>query len=662
MVDGRGEYRLGYRGDIEGLRAIAILLVIGAHAGVPWLGGGFVGVDVFFVLSGFLITGLLVQEITGTGRLNFADFYIRRLRRLLPALILMLVGSAFVASLLLAPSEQISQASAGASAAAWWSNIHFALGRLDYFSAGTETNIFLHTWSLGVEEQFYLVWPALVFLLIRNSPRDAGMTRLRISMGIVIAASLVTCVIATYREPQFAFYMMPLRAWQFAMGALVSLHFSSWSSVDNASQGSNNPELPSVFAGWIGLIMLIGAGVYLSANQAYPGLYALVPTIGATCIIASGGRTGTAGVSALLSLAPFQVIGRISYAWYLWHWPVLLLGHALTGSNEPLYRATYVVVSLVLAVGSYYFVEAPIRHQRWWLTHQRAAIYGALALMVLGTFGFVSWNGKAYREAQSPGQLQFAEAHADAPIIYGMGCDDWYHSDQVKLCSFGPEKAAHTAVLIGDSVTAQWFPAFAKAFEQGDWRLVVLTKSSCPMVDEPFFYVRIGRAYTECSVWRRNALEQVAALRPDVVLLGSTATNGFTQEEWTDGTVKVLDVISKSVGHIYLLRGTPHLSFDGPSCLAEQHVRPSWLQARQACSSPIQDKQADLVYRWLQDAAGRFSNATTLDMNDAVCPQGLCVAQQHGIIVFRDSQHITATFALSLGDLLRKRLGAGVFQ
>jgi peptidoglycan/LPS O-acetylase OafA/YrhL len=151
------EYRLGYRGDIEGLRAIAILLVVGAHAGVPWLRGGFVGVDVFFVLSGFLITGLLVQEITRTGRLGFADFYIRRLRRLLPALMVMLIGTSLLASLLLAPIGQLSQASAGATAAVWMSNIHFALGRLDYFSPGTETNMYLHTWSLGVEEQFYLI-------------------------------------------------------------------------------------------------------------------------------------------------------------------------------------------------------------------------------------------------------------------------------------------------------------------------------------------------------------------------------------------------------------------------------------------------------------------------------------------------------------------------
>ncbi|GAB2574577.1 acyltransferase family protein [Dyella jejuensis] len=196
-MEGNNDYRLGYRSDIEGLRAIAILLVVGVHAGVPWLGGGFIGVDIFFVLSGFLITGLLVQEIARTGTLRFADFYLRRLRRLLPALIVMLLGSALVASILLAPGEQAAQAIAGATAAAWCSNVHFAFQRLDYFAAGAETNLYLHTWSLGVEEQFYLIWPALVYLLIRRRGATSGFARLRLGLLAVVVISLVASVLAT---------------------------------------------------------------------------------------------------------------------------------------------------------------------------------------------------------------------------------------------------------------------------------------------------------------------------------------------------------------------------------------------------------------------------------------------------------------------------------
>ena len=647
-------YRLGYRGDIEGLRAIAILLVIGAHAGVPWLAGGYVGVDVFFVLSGFLITGLLVREITDTGGLRFADFYIRRLRRLLPALIVMLLGSGLLAALLFAPVEQMPQATAGASAATWLSNIHFALGRLDYFSTGTETNIFLHTWSLGVEEQFYLLWPALVYLLLRNPLRQTGFMRLRICMIFVIVASLALCIVATYRQPQLAFYMMPLRAWQFAAGALVWLHFNARSSDVIAGECAENSRwLP--LTGWLGLVVLLGAGLWLGTGLPYPGFYALLPTLGAVCVIASGCRGATTGVTKLLSHWPLQAIGRISYAWYLWHWPVLLLGQALTGSNAAGHRAVYVALSLVLAAASYYCIEAPIRHQRWWLMHQRAAIYGALTAMVLCSFGFLHWNGKAFWESQSKTQLEFVNAQADAPIIYGMDCDEWYHSDRLTPCVFGPAKSAHTAVLLGDSIAGQWFPTAAALFVGADWRLVVLTKSSCPMVDQPLFYPRIGREYTECGVWRKAALQKIAELKPDVVLMSSASTYAFTQAQWIEGSASVIQKISLVSSHVFVIRATPTLPFDGPDCLARYAARPEWLRFGSGCSAAI-NLSSNQVYAWLRQAAGHFDNVQTVDIGDLVCQGGICSAKRDGMVVFRDSQHMTASFAASLAPGFRRLL------
>ena len=651
-----GEYRLGYRGDIEGLRAIAILLVIGAHAGVPWLGGGFVGVDVFFVLSGFLITGLLVQEVTSTGTLRFADFYIRRLRRLLPALIVMLLVSALLASLLLAPGEQLSQATAGLSAAAWWSNIHFALGRLDYFSAGTETNIFLHTWSLGVEEQFYLIWPALIYALLRNPARGMRTNRLRLCMLMVIVASLAASMIATYRAPQFAFYMMPLRAWQFAVGALVWLHFNASMTRDSSTQLSRASSATLIAIGWLGLAALLGAGVWLGANLPYPGLYALIPTLGTACVIGSGSYGAAAGVPKLLSIWPLQVIGRVSYAWYLWHWPVLLLGHALTGLNTPGYRGAYVAVSLIFAVISYYCVEAPIRHQRWWLTHQRTAIYGALVLMLLCSAAFLQWNGKAYWASRSPTQLQYLNAQVDAPIIYSMDCDEWYHSDRLTPCAFGPNKPTHTAVLLGDSIAGQWFPAASALFVGPDWRLIVLTKSACPMVDQPMFYPRIGREYTECGTWRKAALEEISRLKPDVVLMSSASTYAFTQSQWKDGSVGVMQALSSAAGQVFVIRATPSLPFSGPDCLAQHAERPAWIRFGSNCNAVMDDLSSNQVYASLRRASEGFHNVRTVDIDDLICPGGVCSAERGGVIVFRDSQHMTASYAASLASGLESKL------
>jgi peptidoglycan/LPS O-acetylase OafA/YrhL len=651
-----GKYKLGYRADIEGLRAIAVLLVVAAHAKASWFSGGFVGVDVFFVLSGYLITGLILQEIQNTGHLRFLNFYARRLRRLLPALLVMLTCTSLVAIVVLAPGEQGPQAMGAATAATWLSNIHFALAKLDYFGPGAADNLFLHTWSLGVEEQFYLVWPALmVWAVVVGGEKDSRIQRLKIAMLAIATASLIACLVLTFTAPQLAFYLMPLRAWQFALGALVWLHF-------NASRPgilANPPENPvsriSSWIGWAGLTLIVVAGAWFDANMAYPGWRASLPTAGAAIVLAVGARARAAGVSRMLSWAPLQALGRISYSWYLWHWPVLLLGAALT-TLDGIARTGLVALSLLLAAASYRWVESPIRSQTRWTIRPGITMMIALALMLMANALCIVWFNATWNWTHSPDQRRYAKAHVDAPAIYAMGCDDWYHSDVVRICSFGPEDAAHTAVLMGDSIGAQWFPAVAKIYGRKGWRLLVLTKSSCPMVDEPFFYSRIGRDYAECTVWRKHALQRIAVLHPDIVILGSVQNSPFDQSQWIEGTVRVLQAIDKATGHIYLLRGTPHLGFDGPNCLASQRWLP-WLHPeRKQCRASISSQRDDDVYRWLTQARRRFDNVTTVDMNAVICPAGECEAERSGTIVFRDSQHLTASFVASLSGELERRL------
>lgn len=649
-------YRLGYRADVEGLRAVAILLVVAVHAGIPWLSGGFVGVDVFFVLSGFLITGLLVQEVSSTGRLRLAEFYVRRLRRLLPALLVMLLVVCVLASLLLAPAAQREQSTAAAMAALWLSNIHFAFAKLDYFAPGTETNLFLHTWSLGVEEQFYLIWPALLlWLLGRGHPR--GLARLKIGMIIVATMSLAACVVLTYKAPQLAFYMMPLRAWQFSAGALVWLYFKPPGSAAIESLRGRFPMIVAA-VGWLGLVLIILASVLFSASIPYPGAFAVLPTVGAMCVIAAGCMaTPGVGVARLLAWRPLQMMGRVSYSWYLWHWPVLLLGRALTDSDSVIYRCGWVLLSLLLAVVSYRYVESPTRNQQRLLTRPRMVIFGALALMLIANSLCLRWYGRATGQMHSPALQHVLMAHGDAPAIYAMGCDDWYHSDRVQICAFGPSDAAHTAVLIGDSHAGQWFSAVARAFDRPGWRLLVLTKSSCPMVDAPFFYGRIGREYTECSTWREHALAQVASIKPDQVLISSEAGYGFTRAQWIDGTTAVLTVLSPAAGHIHILRDTPQLPFDGPNCVAEHLGRLAWLNQWHPCNGSSSDAHAAQVYQWLGLAAAHFPHVDLLDLNERVCPKGTCSAEQQGVLVFRDSQHLTDSFAGSLAPVLADKLG-----
>ncbi|MGN2253519.1 acyltransferase family protein [Frateuria sp. GZRe12] len=651
------EYRLGYRPDLEGLRAVAILLVVAAHAGVPWLAGGFVGVDVFFVLSGYLITGLLLRELAEAGRVRLSDFYVRRLRRLLPGLLTMLLVVSLLAVLLLAPTDQQKQATAAASAAFWLSNVHFAFGRLDYFSSGAEASLFLHTWSLGVEEQFYLLWPALLVGLagrFGGEGLEGARRRLILGMGIVVAASLIACIALTYASPRLAFYLMPLRAWQFAAGALVWLCFKAPANGVTAWKGAWLGKV-----GWVGLAAILGSALLLSPNTPYPGGWAVMPTVGATALIAAG--VCQTRVSRVLGWRPLQALGHISYPWYLWHWPLLLLAHTLYPTNGAVVRISAIAASLVLAVTSHLWVETPTRHRSIWLARPRMTIAVALGVMGLAGIMCLRWYNHASDLSRSPQYRRLADAHADAPIIYRMGCDDWYSSDRLRVCGFGAHQAHHTAVLFGDSVAGQWFPAAARAYSKPDWRLLVITKSSCPMVDEPIFYERIGRMYDECSIWRKRALEYLVQLKPDVVILGSVSTYALTARQWVEGTARVLAPLASAKGQVYLLRSTPHLPFDGPDCLAARQGRPEWLGAFGTCSAPGTDRTNDAVYGWLQEAARPYPNVSVIDLNARVCPHGVCDAQLGGLIVFRDAQHMTASFAESLAPAFSAELEQKAF-
>ena len=469
----------------------------------------------------------------------------------------------------------------------------------------------------------------------------------------VVVVSLIASVWATYKFPQFAFYMMPLRAWQFALGALVWLESQKTSG--QLFRILQNERVCSA-TGWMGLVLLFVASVQFDANRPYPGLYALIPTLGASFVIASGSYGAMTLVQRCLSWRPMQAIGRVSYSWYLWHWPALLLGYALTESNTGIYRLAYVAFSLLMAILSYRFVESPIRHQCWWLIHRRATIYGVAAIVACSIFVASQWYLHEAGRMNSPEQQRIAMAHGDSPAIYAMGCDDWYFSDRVKVCAFGASNAPHTAVLLGDSIAGQWFPAIAKIFDNPDWRLLVLTKSSCPMVDQSIFYARIGRIYSECTTWRKAVLDGLAKIKPDIVLMSSAPNSTLTPEQWMSGSQRIMQSVGASAANVYVLRATPHLPMDGPDCLAEYAGRPAWLPENKGCSFPLEDAQADAIYASIVQAAKPLANVGVIDMSDQICSGGICNAQKNGMVVFRDSQHMTATFAASLAPALRERL------
>ncbi len=646
---------MSYRPDIEGLRALAILLVVGAHAQIPGFEAGFIGVDVFFVISGYLITGLLVAEGQQTGRIDFARFYARRFRRLLPALLLMLVVSSIAAWILLPQASQAYQAKAGAAASAWVSNVYFAFEQIDYFGAAAESNIFLHTWSLGVEEQFYLLWPVLIALLLRMGTEGSPNSGISAGMMTVVVASLLACFLMSMLSTRYAFYLMPARAWQFASGAIAYLYAPRLSTL---VQEGRFQKAGDAF-GAAGGALLMSTMLLIDSDTTYPGLWAAMPTLATVLLLLAGSPKPSLATRAL-SIGPMQLVGRVSYAWYLWHWPVLTLGALLVTTHTLDSRLLLVLLSLAIAMTSYVVVERPLRRNDELVRVPKHFIIASLLLMAAAVLALIYWASWTQKDSASPGaQDEWQPFRIEMPRIYSLGCDDWHRSDRLAPCIFGPESAPRTAVVIGDSIGLQWFTAFEKIFSGPEWRLVVLTKSACAIVDRPLHNPRLGREYAECASWRRAALSYASRLAPEIMILGSSHTYDFSKDDWMRGTEAVLSSAAPSTSRLFIVRSTPLLPFDAATCVGTQ-LRLHGKLDEAACRAPDEESRNRQVASWLQESIDAWPNATLLDMNDLVCPEGLCRAAQQQTLIYRDAQHLNAGFAASLSRQMALRMGLPV--
>ncbi|WP_426416296.1 acyltransferase family protein [Aestuariirhabdus sp. LZHN29] len=637
---------LPFQADIQGLRAISIVLVVLSHAGVSFVEGGFIGVDLFFVISGYLITGLLLREQATQGRIAYGRFIGRRLKRLLPSLIAMIVVTTAAASFLLSGYEARQQMGSLIYATTWTSNLFFAFSNADYFAELANKDLFLHTWSLGVEEQFYLVWPLLLSLM-----GLWGITTRKNSLlaflGLLFAVSLAACWYGSIQNTQYAFYLMPMRIWQFSLGAIVYVLFSSRESVAHCA-----------LIRATGLLLIAASAIFFTPELGYPGLWALVPSTGAALLLATA---QSANSSPILSHPVMQWIGDRSYAWYLWHWPFLILGLTVFGAgNDGLLATLLVALSLATSALSYRWVELPF--WRGALSHgqpRRTILVSLLAMLIVVSGGLLQINS---RTAPATDQVQqaIARARADVPEIYSAGCDTWYYSAEVSACIGGNPNAEKTMVFIGDSIGAQWYSAFANIFGGGQWRIEVYTKSACPMVDEDYFYPRIGTVYAVCEEWRNSLLEKLSTRKIDTIIIGSSETYDFSESQWINGSARILQQLSPVGDRVLIIPGAPGLSRNGPGCIERlyQSDPEKLLTAASICSKPVgKDALATKVSSYLTAAATPFANSFVLNLNDLVCPKGICSAlSSDGIIVYRDSHHLTNSFVLSQADAIKSRI------
>jgi len=633
------------RADIQGLRGIAVLLVVLYHAGLPGLPGGYVGVDVFFVISGYLITGLLAREIHDTGRVDVLQFLARRIRRLLPASLVLIAGVMLLAVAIYPPAEQADIVRAARAAALYGANVWFATRAVDYLGGDANANPLLHMWSLGVEEQFYLVWPWLLVLAARGRIGADSSRRLLVMVVAVTVATFVACWWVTRTSQPWAFFGTPLRAWEFGLGAAVWLARSCLAS---------RPAWLPAALGLLGAALVLVSALALGHRSGFPGPLALIPAGGTALVLAAAHASQGHRLTRALGWAPLARAGDVSYSWYLWHWPALVMLPVLFPASGALGTIAAVVISYLAAEASWRWVEQPLRRP----VHSRAQAWpvAAVALMLtISVAGTLSLRIGAVVGAElTPQQRLFSAARQDIPAVYGLGCHLRFRDTEVKTCIAGDPQAARSLLLFGDSHAAHWYPALDQLGRTQGWRIVSITKSACPWVDTPVDVEQGGfrRPYRECRDWHRDALVAIAGMRPDLVLLSSGSRYRVAPTAWQAGAQRTLMAVTAAGASAVVLHDTPWPGFNVPTCLMRADHRGA--NAASACAfgrdaalergRPIADAE--------RRAARLVPGVALADPTLWLCPGDQCPVVADGIVRYSDHSHLSATHARSLAPAL----------
>ena len=675
-----------------------MLAVVLFHAGVPGIGGGYVGVDVFFVISGFLITGLLWREVRQAGTVRLLRFYGARARRLLPAAAMVGIVTAIGAVLLLPPLQARTVLGDGIASALYVGNYRFAMQDTDYLAADVPPSPFQHYWSLGVEEQFYLLWPALIIATFWLGHR------IRFRAGLLAAVAAISFALSlawTHSSPPWAFFSLPTRAWELAVGGLVALSAAHWQRL---------PTRAAAIAGWGGLGVIVLSCITLGTATPYPGTAALLPVLGTALVIGAGFAAGT-GAGRLLSTAPMRALGRVSYSWYLWHWPVLLLmPHVIAHRAGLADRVAASVISAGLAVVTLRLVENPARFAgRLRRSAARSLALGGAVTSVAVCVGVVlllavpvpvgrgtavaapqisvaappNRTANPYDAAVTQGFAQaqaavaasadlkavpsnltppLADAAADKAAVFTNGCvRSWRDLGQAE-CATTDTASMSTAVLVGDSHAAMWNPALEQVAAQRHWRLETLGKVTCPLQDLPIISPYLGREYTECEQWRSEITARLQTEHPRLIVLGSGrrygADFGFTSYDsaWVESLGRLVAQLRRTGATVLVLGAIPDPHSTVPTCLSAH------LADASACA-PARSVAVNDAGIAAEKAATTASGAYYADLTQLFCTDHRCPVIVGNELVYRDDNHLTIAYAKTLapviGALADQALAAG---
>jgi len=609
--------------QIQALRAIAATLVVLFHAKLA--PGGFIGVDIFYVISGYLITGIIVKEITLSGAFNYRNFFLRRAKRLLPASISVLILTAFAAWLFLPPTIRSSLGQDIFAASIYISNYLFAWWQNDYQNLNATPSPVIHYWSLAVEEQFYLLWPLIIFTLWK-----IGRQRLvfRGVLGITILSFLFSLFL-TNAAPIWAFYSLPTRAWELGVGALllfIPKEFLEKKSV-----------LRTLIV-WLSALTLIYGVIRFSDNTPFPGTAALYPTL-ATGLLIALIRAWPPILNDFSRLPFVQWLGEISYPFYLWHWPLLVIPSTRFGRPLTLLERFLLIALTALAADlTHRFIEKPFSRKKLSASQTTkfavaATLSGVMvaSAILLTTKDDISLpNGRSVSIA----------AVMQKPKIYDDGCHANYGNKKSPECLYGDVNSKRKIVLYGDSHAAQWFPALEKIAIDEGFALISLTKSACPAVEVD----RINSGAfknSDCNAWRENSIKRIKELKPEAVIMSGFQHFAYPERYssrdawWFEGQRSLYAKVLNSSLNLIYISDTPKPQRDIPSCLA----------TAKADECDANEKSDPRV-------AGGF---IALDPTPWLCTDS-CPAIVDGIVAYRDASHISVDMSAALSDDLRQFL------
>ena len=605
--------------QIQALRAVAATLVVLFHAKLA--PGGFVGVDIFYVISGYLITGIIIKEITLSGAFRYRAFFLRRAKRLLPASVSVLLLTALGAWLFLAPTVRSSLGKDILAATIYISNYLFAWWQNDYQNLNATPSPVIHYWSLAVEEQFYLLWPLIIFTLWK-----IGSQRL-VFRGIlaITALSFTFSLYLTNASPIWAFYSLPTRAWELGVGALLLFV---------PKQITNSKSVPKTLAIWIATLTLAYSVFRFSDNTPFPGTAALYPVL-ATAALILFVKSWPPILNDFSKFRIVQWLGDISYPFYLWHWPLLVIPSTRFGRPLTLLERFLLIALTALAADlTHRFIENPIARSQ--ISNKKIARFSIAATMsgVLASSAILLTN-QADISLPNGRSISIA-AVMQKPKIYDDGCHANYGESVSSECLYGDKKSKRNIVLYGDSHAAQWFPALEKIAQDQGFALTSLTKSACPAAE--VLRVQSGAfKNADCVAWRKNAIKRINDLNPEAVIMSGFQHFDYPKNYqsrdswWFEGQRALYKNIKNSSPKLIYISDTPHPLRDIPSCLAT-----------------AKESECDVNEKSDPRVAGGF---LVLDPTPWLCPDG-CPAIVDGIVAYRDASHISVEMSAALSDKL----------